>query len=101
MSTPNTDLTVATTIAQQIGHRAFVMMGTRHKLGGENFLSFDIHGCRDYSKVQITLQRDDTYTVEFFKFRQWEKLRHKTVDSVYADGLKQCIEYNTGLCLSL
>mgnify|MGYP001596238051 CR=1 FL=1 len=96
-----TNLAIAQKIARQIGRRAFLMMGTKHRLGSERSLSFDIHGCREYSKVQITLDQDDTYTVEFFKFRNFEKIRHKTVEMVYADSLHQVIEHNTGLYISL
>src|SRR5678816_4780398 len=93
---PTTDLTVANTIAQQIGHLAFVMMGTKHKLGGADFLSFDIRGCPDFGKIQVTLEQSDTYKVEFFKFRQFKRVNYKVVDMIYADGLHQCIEANTG-----
>lgn len=96
-----TDLSVAQTIADQIGGRAFLMMGTKHKLGGENFLSFDIRGCQKFNKIQITLEPNDTYKVEFFKFRKFERVNYLCRDMIYADGLKQCIEYNTGLALSL
>ncbi len=97
-----TDLTIAQTIADQIGGRAFVMMGTRHKLAGENFLSFDIRGCPAFNKIQITLDPLDTYKVEFFKFnRSFERVNYLERDGIYADGLHQCIEANTGLCLSL
>ncbi len=96
-----TTLSIANTINEQIGHRAFLMMGTKHKLGGENFLSFDIHGCPDFGKVQVTLCDDDTYKVEFFKFRKWERVNYRERTGIYFDGLHQCIEYNTGLRLSL
>lgn len=95
------EMKIAQTIAQQIGQRAFLMMGTKHKVGDGKSLSFDIHGCREYSKVRVTLEPSDTYTLEFFKFRSFQITRHHTVDNVYADGLKQCIEHNTGLLLSL
>ncbi len=97
----NTNLQVAQTIADQIGHKAFVMMGTRHKLADERSLSFDVRGSRVYNKVQVTLEPNDTYTVKFFKFWNFELVRDRTVDLVYADGLKQVIEHNTGLYLSL
>lgn len=77
------------------------MMGTRHKLGGDNFLSFDIRGCPKFNKVQVTLEPSDTYKVEFFKFRQFDPPAYEVVDNVYADGLHQVIEAHTGLALSL
>lgn len=95
------DLTIAQTISDQIGRRAFLMMGTKHKLGGENFLSFDIHGCPQFNKIQVTLEPDDTYKVEFFKFRKFECVNYLERDMIYAENLNQCIETNTGLALSL
>jgi hypothetical protein len=100
-ATKEQDIEIAKTIADQIGNRAFVMMGTRHKLAGENFLSFDIRGCPAFNKIQITLDPLDTYKVEFFKFRNWERVSYLEREGIYADGLHQCIEANTGLCLSL
>lgn len=95
-------LSVANTIADQIGAKAFLMMGTKYKLGGENFLSFDIKGCPNFNKIQVTLNPSDTYTVEFFKFnRSFERVNYRSVEMVYADGLRQVIEFNTGLALSL
>lgn len=96
-----TNLMIAQTIANQIGSRAFIMMGTKHKLGGENFLSFDIHGSKKFSKVQVTLEPCDTYLVEFFKFRQWEISNYYKINDIYAENLRECIEHNTGLYLSL
>jgi len=94
-------MTVANEIAKQIGGRAFFMMGTRHKLGGPNYLSFDIRGSRVYQKVQVTLEPDDTYKVEFFKFRKYEISRYEEVKGVYVDQLRGVISEHTGLALSL
>jgi hypothetical protein len=96
-----TIMNVAQAIADQIGPRAFYMMGTKHRLDSGDALSFDIRGSREFNKVQITLEPSDTYKVEFFKFRAFERVNYLERSGVYADGLHQCIEHNTGLALSL
>lgn len=101
MSEQTNNLEVAQTILDQIGSRAFYMMGTRHKLGGENFLSFDIRGCSKFNKIQVTLEPLDTYKVEFFKFRAFERIRYQSFEGVYADDLHRLIESTTGLALTL
>lgn len=94
-------LAVANTIAQQIGHRAFLMMGTRNKLGDANSLVFDVRGSGDVNKVRVSLEPSDTYTVTFYKVRGLHVQTVAAMECVYADGLNQVIESNTGLCLSL
>ncbi len=96
-----TELAVANTISTQIGRRAFLMMGTKGQVGTDNALTFDIHGCPKFSKVRVTLELNDTYKVEFFKHRKFEQVAYLERTGVYAEQLNQCIEHNTGLCLSL
>lgn len=92
---------IAQTIADQIGGRAFLMMGTRHKMAYGQTLIFDIRGSKKFNKVRVTLTPLDVYTVEFIKVRGHEIVSRHEVENVYADGLHQCIEHNTGLALSL
>lgn len=101
-------LTVANTIASQIGARAFYMMGTRHKLGDANSLTFDIRGCREINKVRVVLDPSDTYTVDFWKvpgpagfIRGDAPKVVKSLEGVYEDMLHAIIEETTGLRLSL
>lgn len=100
-----TDMTVANTIAQQIGHRAFVMMGTRHKLGDDLSLTFDIRGSRTVNKIRVRLNVLDLYDLTFWKVtRRNGEFKVKVVEEVediYFDGLRDVIERVTGLCLSL
>lgn len=101
MQTTENTLAVANTIAQQIGHRAFLMMGTRYKMGDANSLTFDVRGDDTCNRIQVILDDDDTYTLKFFRCRGIKaELVHES-HAVYADGLQQCIEYRTGLALSL
>jgi hypothetical protein len=95
------DLTVANTIAQQIGGKAFYMMGTQRKFGGSNFLIFNIRGSKIANKVQVTLDPSDTYTVEFFKLRGLNCKSVAKFSDIYVDALRGVIESTTGLALSL
>jgi len=100
-----TDMTVANTIARQIGHRAFLMMGTRYKLGDDLSLTFDIRGSRTVNKIRVTLNVMDLYDLTFWKVtRRNGEFKVTVVDvrnDIYFDGLREVIERVTGLCLSL
>jgi len=100
-----TDMTVANTIAKQIGSRAFFLMGTRHKLGDEDSLTFDIRGSRTVNKIRVRLNVMDLYDLTFWKVtRRNGEFKVKVVaevEDIYFDGLRQVIERVTGLCLSL
>lgn len=100
-----TDMTVANTIALQIGSRAFFLMGTRHKLGDEDSLTFDIRGSRTVNKIRVRLNFLDLYDLTFWKVtRRNGEFKVKVVEEVgdiYFDGLRQVIERVTGLCLRL
>ncbi len=100
-----TDMTVANTIAQQIGNRAFLMMGTRHKLGDDCSLTFDCRGSRNVNKIRVTLNGLDLYDLTFWKVtRRNGQFKVKVVEQVkgvYFDGLRDAIERVTGLHLSL
>jgi hypothetical protein len=104
MTTTENKMQVANTIAHQIGALAFMMMGTMNKLGAANSLIFNLRGSpKRIDKIVVTLEPSDTYRVDFYRgaiARHPAKLE-ASVDGVYADGLKQCIEHHTGLELSL
>ena len=95
-------LQVAQTIADQIGARAFYMMGTRQKIADGPALLFDVRGSK-WKKIRITLTPMDTYTVSFFRQgpRPQFKVTRFDVEDVYADMLHNIIEHHTGLALSL
>ncbi len=93
-------LTVANTIAAQIGSRAFYMMGTRQKLGAADSLIFDIRGSARGNKIVVTLDASDTYTIQLFKTRGLSSRLVVENSGVYNDGLRQVIEGMTGLVLS-
>jgi hypothetical protein len=93
-------LTVANTIAAQIGARAFFMMGTRNKLGTADSLIFDLRGSARGNKIVVTLDASDTYTVQLFKTRGLSSRMVVENSGVYNDGLRQVIEGMTGLVLT-
>lgn len=108
MMTTKTDMTVANEIANQIGGRAFFMLGAGPRMGDANSLSFSFKGCRDNraNKIKITLTPMDVYCVEFFKI--WKKRNAgiectlmEVCENIYAEDLHACIERVTGLYLSL
>ena len=94
-------LTVANTIAEQIGSRAFFMMGTRQKWGDADSLRFDIRGSQRGNRICVTLDASDTYTVQLLRVRGLHAGVVAENEGVYNDGLRQVIEGMTGLALSL
>lgn len=100
-----TDMTVANTIARQIGSRAFLMLGTRQKLGDTDSLTFDCRGSRAVNKIRVTLNGRDLYDLTFWKVTrrngQFKVNVVEQVEDVYFDSLRGVIERVTGLHLSL
>jgi hypothetical protein len=95
------NIAIAQTISEQIGHRAFFLMGTRHKMADGPALLFDLRGSRTVNKIRVRLDPSDTYTVTFWKIRGMTCNTVAEFSGVYADGLNQLIESQTGLALSL
>lgn len=99
-------LEVANTIRQQIGNRAFFMMGAKDLAGDENSLRWRVgRNAKGVNLVQVQLDPDDTYTVRSYRVRKVNHVPEAKVVSedsgVYADNLHQIIESQTGLYLSL
>lgn len=95
---------IATTIQSQIGRPAFAMMGAKNLTAGERSLSWKLGGGAKAraSHVTVTLDADDTYTVE--TLRCSVKIGRKVLESVsgvYFDTLRTVIEAQTGFYLSL
>jgi hypothetical protein len=98
-----TDLTIARTIAQQIGNAAFFMMGTPKGslVGSERSLSFPIKGCRKVSHISIALNHRDTYDIEFIQCRGGQRKVVETCEDIYFDSLHDVISRVTGLALQM
>ena len=93
---------IARTIAAQIGNRAFFMMGAKNLLASERALQFKVgRNAKAVTHVTVTLAADDTYTVRFDRVRKYVAKPVAEVEGVYVDSLRQVIESNTGLYLSL
>lgn len=96
------DLTVANTIAEQLGGRQFmVMTGVKEFLGSDNALSFRIPKC-DYLKdgishCRIELTPMDVYTVTFYKWRGGHAVTVSEHENVYAEDLQDLFTEVTGL----
>ena len=100
---------IATTILQQLGGtgRISVMIGASCFTHGtkENgtYLQFHFKGNRKYNMIRITLNYMDTYDVEFIKMnkRTFDVKTIDAVNGVYCDMLKEIIEKQIGMYLSL
>lgn len=95
-----TDMTVPNTIRQQIGNRAFFMMGAKNLCGDATSLQFKICGSK-VTHIRVTLDPSDTYTVAFIRVRGRKVTELASEEGVYADSLNRVIASNTGLALSL
>lgn len=85
------------------------MVGAHNFLKDSNWVSFKFKGSKNSNYVKITLEADDTYTVEFWKVFN---MNRKTFEikkpkfwsagkGLYADMLIREFETTTGLYLSL
>ena len=108
----------AVTTAEQLGRRAFVMMGARNIVTDEDTLRFDVGtNSRKVSHITVTYNLgEDLYDVCFytgaaqtvrldlrsgeFKTRGGRKVL-SSVFGVFADQLRSVIESGTGMYLSL
>jgi len=98
-----TTMTVGQTIAQQIGNKAFAMMGAKNLMTTENGLQWKVgRNAKGVTHITVTLDPSDTYIVKFQKVGRGYKVTDlATFEGIYADMLHTTIEHNTGLYLSL
>ena len=93
--------TIAQTILQQIGGNRFAAMtGAKNFVSGSNMLQFDIGrgAANKASKVRITLDTSDTYSMEFFYVRGVVcKTCAGHTKGIYADQLQEAFTRITGL----
>lgn len=99
--TQNT-LDVAEKIQEQIGGRAFAMMGATNLMGDEKSLTFKISGSKNVSHVRVTLDAlTDTYRIEFLKIRGVKVSTFHNSYGLQVSQLNEAISNHTGLALSL
>jgi hypothetical protein len=96
-------MTIAQTIAEQIGRPAFAMMGAKNIVAGERDLTFKVGAnAKKVTHVRVTLDPSDTYSVEFIRVgRNYSVTTLASVALVHVEQLRSTIEANTGLYLSL
>ena len=99
---------VALTIKEQIGHRAFFMLGAKDLTAYESGLGFKVgRNAKSVNHVVVTLEPDDTYTVKAERVcvsRKTFTVSRKVlgeVSDVYVDSLHTVIESLTGMYTSL
>lgn len=89
-------------IQQQIGSRAFSMMGAKNLMLLENGLQWKVgRNPRGIIHVMVTLDNSDTYSVGFYKYSRRDPKQIAVVHDVHVENLRTAIESNTGLYLSL
>lgn len=100
-----TDMTVANTIATQLGSRALYMIGAKNLHGDEKSMSMKVmRNSKRVTHITITLDPSDTYTVEFINCNtRRAEMRQvlETVEGVYTEMLHEVIARGTNLALSL
>jgi len=93
-------MTIANTILNQLGGNSFCAMTGAKNLGtsGRN-LSMK---CGGGKYVVVTLEADDTYTMETFKLTaDCQRKNEKVAQDVYAENLRHAFTELTGLATSL
>ena len=98
-----TDMTVATTILQQLGGNRFkAMTGAKNLAGGVNYLSFRLPKAKDgINYIKIALDASDTYTLEFGRVHGAAYNVKHTTSGIYNDMLQDCFTQHTGLYTNL
>jgi hypothetical protein len=93
------DMEKAKIIYEQLGPMALALIGARDFVASEDSLSFSIKGSRRANKIRISVAFDDTYTVEFSKFKRSTLVLALVSQhvGVYVDQLLELIESETGL----
>jgi len=97
--------TVANEIIRQLGGYGKLksMIGANNFVYDEKSVSFDFKGCKKINKIKIELTPLDLYDLTFFKWmpRKCELVEVEKFDGCYNDNIKELIEEETGLYLSL
>lgn len=100
-----TDMTVATTILEQLGGPRFVhMTGARDLVGGRSELRFRLPArlAKDgVNVVRIVLTPMDVYTVETYRARGGKSTLVDTAEDIYAEDLQRVFTRMTGLVTRL
>lgn len=98
-----TNMTVANTILQQLGGGRFIAMtGSKDFVGDSNSLRFKVgRNSAGVNLVKVILDADDTYRMEFCRFRKNTVTILTVKTNVYFDQLQAIFTDQTGLYTSL
>lgn len=90
---------IAQTILAQLGGNRFLAMTGASSLSyGDKNLTFRVgKNEKKVKAVRITLQDDDTYSMEFLSIRKLEVKTLSRADMVYCDNLQEVFTNHTGL----
>jgi len=95
-------MTIAKTIAEQIGNKAFFMIGAKNLLAHDDALSFKVgRNSKSVNYVKVTLTPADLYDIEFGWVTKNGYKERSREDGIYFDMLHGAIERNTGMYTSL
>lgn len=100
-----TDTEIAETIISQLGGqgRLHIMIGAHSFYSDTRALCFKFKArAKNGAKaIKVTLDADDTYTLEMWSMRGLNVKKVTELSGLYFDSLKGAIERATGLALSL
>lgn len=94
----------AKTILNQLGGNLFIAMtGAKHFMAGENFIQFKIGGGakNKINTVKVSLDADDTYTVEFYSICGINARKISESRGIYCDMLRSEFTNATGFYTSI
>lgn len=101
MNTTKTDMTIATTIYNQLGGNRFTRMtGSKNFVGDTNSLTMKLSRNKIHAQwLKITLTVMDDYTMEFIKLNKKDGMpvTIRLVEGVYCDQLEEIFTEATGL----
>lgn len=94
-------MSIAKTIAEQIGNRAFMMIGGKNLCDHGDALSFKIgRNSKSVNYVKVTLNSMDTYDVVYSWVTKNGIKERSRDEGMYFDMLRDSIERNTGMYTS-
>lgn len=95
-------MTIAETIATQIGTPALGMLGANRFVSSSDSLQFRIgRNANGITHVRVCLRANDTYTVQATRVRGHHVTMVDALMGIHVDGLRATLEALTGLRTSL
>lgn len=83
-------MNIANTIWQQITLATKMACGARQALGLPDGIQFTVLRSKS-TKIQVTLDPSDTYTVKYIRMRKFEAIVVEEKSDVYVDNLNEVI----------